>query len=124
LKNKDNVDLIAVPKNLRKRVIPLYHDSLTAGHVGFDKKFAAINNRFYWPKMKTEIFDYCESCEMCQKMKSKRSHRSPLISIKVEEPWELLGIDVAGPLKETKFGNKYIILAVDSFSKYLIAKAT
>ena len=57
-------------------------------------------------------------------MKSKRSHRAPLISIKVEEPWELVGIDVAGPLKETKAGNKHIILVIDSFSKYLIAKAT
>ena len=57
-------------------------------------------------------------------MKSKRSHRAPLISIKVEEPWELVGIDVAEPLKETKFGNKYIILAIDSFSKYLIVKPT
>ena len=38
-------------------------------------------------------------------MKSKRSHRAPLILIKVEEPWELAGIDVAGQLKETKFGN-------------------
>ena len=61
---------------------------------------------------------------MCQKMKSKRSHRAPLISIKVEEPWELVSIDLAGPLKETKFGNKHIILAIDSFSKYLITKAT
>ena len=42
-KSKDNVDLIVVPKNLRKR------------YLGFDKTFAAINNRFNWPKMKTEI---------------------------------------------------------------------
>ena len=61
LKNKYNVDLIKVPKNLRKKVIPLYHDLLTAGHLRFDKAFAAINNQFYLPKMKTEIFDYCES---------------------------------------------------------------
>ena len=47
LKNKDNVDFTVVPKNLRKKVVPLYHDSLTVGHLGFDKTFAAINNQFY-----------------------------------------------------------------------------
>ena len=47
LKNKDNADLIVVQNNLRKRVILLYHDSLTVGHLGFDKTFAAINNQFY-----------------------------------------------------------------------------
>ena len=34
------------------------------------------------------------------------------------------GIHVAGPLKETKFGNKHIILAIDRFWKYLISKTT
>ena len=108
-------------KRANLKLITFYHYSLTAVHLGFDKTFAAINNRFYWLKMKTSIFDFCESFDMFQKMKSKRSHRASLISIKVEEPWEFIGIDVAGPFKETKFGNKYIILAEDSFSKYLIA---
>ena len=74
--------------------------------------------------MKSKINDYCMSCDICQKQKPKRHHQAPLVSIRVEKPWELVGIDVAGPLKETKRGNKYFMIIVDAFSKYLIVRAT
>ena len=38
--------------------------------------------------------------------------------------WHTIGTDVTGPLTETTNGNKYIIAAIDYFSKYLITKAT
>jgi transposase InsO family protein len=35
----------------------------------------------------------------------------------------LIGLDVAGPLKVTPSGNQYIVVAVDYFTKFCIAKA-
>ena len=70
-KSKDDGAVIVVPSHLRKKILPLYHDSLTAGHLGFEKIFAAISARFYWPQMKSEIYEYCN---ICQKQKPKRHH--------------------------------------------------
>ena len=44
----------------------------------------------------------------------------PLI---VENPFEKMGIDLLGPLPKTKDGNKYIIVAVDYFTKWAVTKA-
>ena len=47
-----------------------------------------------------------------------------LSPIRTKPPFEIIGIDVTGPLSETKRGNKYIIVAIDYFSKFCISKAT
>jgi hypothetical protein len=44
--------------------------------------------------------------------------------IVVNTVWTLIGLDIAGPLKVTANGNKYIMFAVDYFTKFCIAKAT
>lgn len=107
-KTANNEELIVVPKTFREKICQVYHDSLTSGHLGFEKTFKSIAARFYWPGMKTQIFDYCNSCDTCQKYKSKNlTTQWPLISIKPEKPWSLVGIDVAGPLKLTKNENRY-----------------
>ena len=125
LKNKNGVDVIVVPKKMRTKVCTLYHDSITAGHLGFEKTYSSICSKFYWPRMKSDIFDHCSSSTIYQKQKIANNHqKAALVSIKAEKPWELVGIDVAGPLKPTKRGNKYFIIIVDYLSKYLICRAT
>jgi hypothetical protein len=43
--------------------------------------------------------------------------------ITVDEPWEMISIDITGPLTKTADGNIYIIVAIDHFSKFVEAKA-
>ena len=38
-------------------------------------------------------------------------------------PWSLIGLDVSGPLKRTVNGNSYVLVALDYFTKYCVAKA-
>lgn len=40
-----------------------------------------------------------------------------MIPIKVNAPWDLVGIDLVGPLAETKNGNKYFMSCTDYFTK-------
>lgn len=124
LKNKDSDDLIIVPSHLRTKICALYHDSITGGHMGFERTYRAILSRFYWPKMKSFIFDYCASCDTCQKFKVKNIKNVwPLVSIKVNKPWDLIGLDFAGPLKLTARGNRHFVLGIDYFSKLIMARA-
>ena len=120
--NKNGVDIVVVPKKMRTKVCTLHHDSITFGHLGFEKTNSSICSKFYWQRMKSDIFDHFS---ICQKQKVANNHqKAALVSIKVEKPWELVGIDVAGPLKPTKKGNKYFIIIVDYLSKNLIYRAT
>ena len=48
---------------------------------------------------------------------------APLKPIVVNSVWSLKGLVIAGPLKLTINRNKYIVFAVDYFTKFSIAKA-
>ena len=63
--------------------------------------------------MRQEVIDYCLSCEICQKQKAQNSHqRAALVSIQVEKQWEIIGIDVAGPLRKNP--TRLLIFYVDT----------
>ena len=88
---------------------------------GVREAYTLICSKFYRPMMKSDFFDHCSSCTICQKQKiANNNQKTALVSIEVEKPWELLGIDVAGPLKPTRRVYKYFIVTVDYVSKYLI----
>jgi hypothetical protein len=125
IKNHENIELIVVPSSMRGKVCRLYHDSITGGHMRFEKTYKTISCRFYWPKMKSDIFEFCSSCDICQKFKAKNSSNcAPMISIRVGKPWDLFAIDAAGPLKLTPRGNRNFLLGVDINSKFVITRAT
>ena len=65
---------------------------------------------------------WCMKCEKCQKRNfpSKRP-RAPLKQYPVGVPFERVGIDILGPLPESKRGNKYIVVIGDYFTKWVEA---
>lgn len=125
LKGKAGTNLVIVPKHKQLQICSLYHDAITSGHLGFEKTFRSLESRFSWPGIKSFVYDYCKSCDTCQKFKlsTKKGNKHPLVSIKVNKIWDLICVDVAGPLKMTIRGNRFIIIAIDHFSKFVVAKA-
>jgi hypothetical protein len=74
--------------------------------------------------MHSDVKKYCSTCHLCQTKKHmNQSLRTPLKPIKIHQTWQLIGIDGAGPLPITASKNRYILIAVDYFSKFCVAKA-
>ena len=65
------------------------------------------------------------TCDICQKFKqsTRKPNKHPLVSIKINKIWDLICVDVVGPLKTTIRNNRFIIIAIDHFSKFAIARA-
>lgn len=83
-----------------------------------------INEIHDRPGIGKEILEFVRSCDTCQKIKvTSRNKTAALIPILPERVNQLIRTDFAGPLSETKNGNKYILVIVDSFSKYIRAIA-
>ena len=90
------------------------------GHFGIDRCLALLSNRFYWPRMRSEVEYWVKSCQDCAtKENPPRKARAPQVSIPVDASWTRVGVDVTRPYPRTSNGSKYIIVFIDHFSKWV-----
>ncbi len=69
--------------------------------------------------MHDDVKELCKYCDKCQHTNNVlQKPRSKLHPIPVSKVWDRVGIDLVGPLPETKCGNKYIVTLSDYFSKW------
>lgn len=116
---------VVCPRQMVDKVMFLFHDTPLAGHRAYETTLEAIKIRYYWINMSSFIKQYCQSCDTCQRFNFSCLHpRAPLQPISVSRPWQLVGVDFMGPFRESQSGNKYIILAIDHFTKFAEAAAT
>jgi len=116
---------VVVPRHMKSEILEHHHDSPFSGHRGFESTILSINKRYYWNFMPSEVKAYCQSCVKCQTFNYACLHnRAPMKSIVVTRPWQMLGLDFMGPFKATARGNRYIIIGIDHFTKYIEAAAT
>ena len=107
-----------LPTALRAGVLKRLHDSPVGGHLGVSKTLGKVRARFHWIHCRRDVAEWCHKCDRCASRKGPRvKTRSPLQLYNVGEPMERVAIDVLGPLPETESGNKYILIAMDYFSK-------
>ena len=110
---------LLLPKKLRPQVLHEVHNTPTGGHLGIAKTLGRIRERFYWSKCRRDVEDWCRSCDICASRKGpSRKVRAQMGQYNVGAPMERLAVDVLGPLPETDSGNKYILIAMDYFSKW------
>ena len=83
------------------------------------KTLAYVWERFYWIHCRHDIEEWCQRCDLCAARKVPGVKQRSLLQLyNVGEPMECVAIDVLGPLPETEQGNKYILIAMDYFSKW------
>jgi hypothetical protein len=57
--------LIVVPLALRRDIFAAYHAAPSAGHLKFYKTLHRLRSRFFWPRMRSDISEWCRSCAHC-----------------------------------------------------------
>ncbi|KAL1879139.1 hypothetical protein VTK73DRAFT_7258 [Phialemonium thermophilum] len=110
-----------IPKGRVEDVLTWAHD----GHGHFARLTTEMNlrGRFWWPSRSSDVVGHCRRCWVCQRMGPRKNKAIPK-SINVFEPMALVGMDFMGPVSPRgKSGETYILLAVDYFSRFLLAEA-
>ena len=78
-----------------------------------------IADEFYWKGLHADVRQLCQHRDKCQRTNPQlQKPRAELHPIPVTEAWHRVGIDLVGPLPETRAGNKYIITLSDYFTKW------
>jgi len=115
---------VVVPPSLRQKVIQLCHRPKTAGHFYYWKTLKTIKRHFVWPGMSRQVQTFCRACEVCATRKNAgRKQKAPMRRYDVGMPMEEIAIDLMGPFPESNRGNKYVLVLVDSYSKWMEAYA-
>jgi hypothetical protein len=112
---------IYVPSSERVKLIWEAHYSRVVGHFVIEKTVVMLHNHFYWPKLRQEVSKYIRSCTayaIAKLTTKKQGLYTPLPT--PDRPWESISMDYMSGLPSTKWGNDYVFVVVDRFSKMAI----
>ena len=68
---KEKLKQILVPKDLKKKVMEVAHDTMLAGHMEVKKTEDRILTNFYWSGIHQDVVSFCRSCDVCQRTVAK-----------------------------------------------------
>uniref|UniRef100_A0A8C1XGG6 Integrase catalytic domain-containing protein n=2 Tax=Cyprinus carpio TaxID=7962 RepID=A0A8C1XGG6_CYPCA len=106
----------------RSALTECHNDPGTGNHSGVRGTQNRVIAGYYWPKIIQDVKEWVRSCHRCQLNDPIKTFVPVLHSIKVKEPWEVLGLDLIGPLPETARNNKYVLTMTDLYTKWVIAE--
>ena len=116
---KDGYRLV-VPHSLKDEVLKLCHDHKLASHPGIHKTYERVSKSFFWHAMRRDIDLYVRTCKQCsQNKKPSVRPKAAMQNYRVGAPMERVHIDLLGPFNESEEGNKYIVVIVDQFTKWM-----
>nr|GEX29193.1 reverse transcriptase domain-containing protein [Tanacetum cinerariifolium] len=106
-------------------VIKEIHEGSCSMHAGSRSVVAkAIRLGYFWPTMHRDAHDIIRKCNDCQVHRPvTRYPQQHLTPITAPWPFYKWGIDIAGPFPEGPGKVKFLIVAMDYFTKWIEAKA-
>ena len=100
------------------------HEGICRNHIGARALAGKVLRQgYYWPTILRDATDLVRRCKICQEhAKISRLPSEPLTSITSPWPFQQWGLDILGPLPIGKGQCKFIIVAVDYFTKWAEAE--
>lgn len=115
---------IVVPSKNRLDIFRMFHDEPTGGHLGVSKTLSKILELYYWPNIRRDVYKYVRKCTICAANKSTNLPRAGLMGAyrNINFPFQLISADLLGPYPRSKNGNRYVLVVVDWFTKYVLVR--
>jgi hypothetical protein len=101
------------------------HTCLCGSHIGSRPLLGKVFRQgFYWPKAASDAVELVQKCEICQKCARDQKQPSSLTQL-IQPTWPLQrwGLDLLGPLPPAQDNLRYVVVAVEYFSKWIEAKS-
>ena len=100
----------------------MFHDDLTKAHQNADMMYQQILKRYLWQNMRQKIKDFAKTCYKCQQRESTKQNNQKH-TIQPTDIFERWKIDIVRSLPITREENRYIVIAIDYFTRWLKARA-
>ncbi|KAI5151537.1 hypothetical protein ENBRE01_2203 [Enteropsectra breve] len=111
---------IITDDELKKQLILAYHIKL--GHGSAGNMIYNLSQKYEWKGLYSQVHQFVDKCHTCLRASNKVSHTN-YHRLQSNKAGDLIVIDTVGPLPNSTSGNKFIITAVDHYTKYAWAMA-
>ncbi|XP_071739687.1 uncharacterized protein [Rutidosis leptorrhynchoides] len=105
-------------------VVKEMHEGLCAQHSGYRTIVGRIMRQgYYWQSIYKDTADVIKTCDACQRHGTvQRLPKYDLISVSSAWPFCKWAIDIVGPFSRSVGNEKFLVVAIDFFSKWVEAK--
>jgi hypothetical protein len=108
------------PSCMKDQILKYCHDIRSSGHLGQDKTLSKLKKVAHWHGMSTDCKLYVKTCHICNRQKKvNKKEKADLGQHHSGVPFERIHMDILGPLPVSKLGNKYILVIIDQFTKWI-----
>ena len=108
-----------------KYVLEEVHWGICGDHMGAKSLIRNIMRAsYFWPTMQQDVVDFVKKCDSCQRYGNvQRVLGEKMTTISSPWPFAQWGIDIMGPLPQGKKQVKFLLVAIDYFTKWVEAEA-
>ena len=122
--SEDGSTKLVVPCSLRRKLFDLTHAGPLAAHLGPQRTYQQLLEKYWWPRMKEDIRRWCRQCPACARAKGPPTrHRGKLQKVITGAPLDIVAVDILSGLPVTPEGERYLLVLVDYFTKWATAFA-
>ena len=101
-----------------KYVIRELHEGICDLHtIGRSLATKALRASYYWPTLKPDALDFTRRCRCQEFVDVPHTPPNNLHSLSSPWPFAMRGIDILGPLPKAPRVVKYLLVAIDYFTK-------
>ncbi|RDY13735.1 hypothetical protein CR513_01291, partial [Mucuna pruriens] len=100
------------------------HDGVCGTHIGGQALASKIARAgYYWPTLKSDCMGFVKKCDKCQRF-AEGDKAPPEMLHAITSPWPFCkwGVDILGPFPLAPGQIKFLIVAVDYFTKWIEAE--
>ena len=101
------------------------HGGICEDHMGAKSLVKKIMRAgYFWPTMQQDAADFVKKCDSCQRYGNvQRVPGEKMTTISSSWPFTQWGIDIMGPLPQGKRQVRFLLVAIDYFTKWVEAEA-
>ena len=117
-------DLRCVEEEEAKYVLEEVHRGIYGDHMGAKSLVRKIVKAcYFWPIMQQDALDFIKKCDSCQRYGNvQRVSRKKMMTFTSPWPFAQWGINIMGPLPQGKKQVKFLLIAIDYFTKWVEAE--
>ncbi|GKT31264.1 hypothetical protein ADUPG1_001931, partial [Aduncisulcus paluster] len=107
-----------VESNELREYLLNFHHSPNQVHLPASTMILAIKKSGYiWEDIEKDVKRHCDECLLCQKTSGSPPTNALMGSTFRTKPFETVELDLIGPLPEDKYGYRYMLSMIDTFTR-------